>query len=435
MAKYLKKYKTGEAFENDKTSLIHDMPKLKRVIGLVNDIKKIKVIKDDDRLIHAVYEFPNDIPEGSNPFFSGDSSDIKRLIVDGKEIPLDSIGEFSLSKGIHKVVFELKDNINDPDHDQFSYSFGFIDCIYLIHISLGTLIRHLDSQSTSFKGCFNLESVEFTPSFTSLNGGEGLASIFKDCRKLKDFINWPKSLVYGLTWYSLQDTLWYNSLPEDNRAIYFNNLFYGFRARRWKEYELTVLEGTIGICGFSFEYDSYLTKIELPDGLESIGRYAFSGTNKLKAINIPKTVHEIGQGAFSNSSMSGIIDLSKNLGLKTLENDAFVMSGIQGIYLPKSLISIGARCFDYCTSCKTIICKSHKAPSVRPSTFNDSDNLYYRYTGRKTYNTGENKLYVPKGSTGYDTGVWKDILLNPSRCGFTLVELDEDELDNLINQQ
>ena len=47
------------------------------------------------------------------------------------------------------------------------------------------------------------------------------------------------------------------------------------------------------------------------------------------------------------------------------------------------------------------------------------------YTGRNTYNTGENKLYVPQGATGYDTGQWLDPLQNSEKCGFTLVEMVE----------
>ena len=112
MAKFLKKYKTGEAFENDKTALIHDMPKLKRIIGLVNDIKKIKVIRDDDRLIHAIYEFPNDIPEGSNPFCEN-SNIIKRFIIDGIEIDIETANNMPWSKGIHRVAFYIDDQFGD----------------------------------------------------------------------------------------------------------------------------------------------------------------------------------------------------------------------------------------------------------------------------------------------------------------------------------
>lgn len=49
------------------------------------------------------------------------------------------------------------------------------------------------------------------------------------------------------------------------------------------------------------------------------------------------------------------------------------------------------------------------------------------YTGRNTYNTGENMLYVPVGATGYDTGQWLSSLCNATKCGFTLSATLTDE--------
>jgi surface protein len=48
-------------------------------------------------------------------------------------------------------------------------------------------------------------------------------------------------------------------------------------------------------------------------------------------------------------------------------------------------------------------------------------NSYSSYVGYNSRSTGENKLYVPVGATGYDTGYWLDPLQNTSKCGFTVV--------------
>ena len=42
------------------------------------------------------------------------------------------------------------------------------------------------------------------------------------------------------------------------------------------------------------------------------------------------------------------------------------------------------------------------------------------YTGRNTYNTNANILYVPQGATGYESSYWADPLCNSGKCGFTL---------------
>lgn len=54
---------------------------------------------------------------------------------------------------------------------------------------------------------------------------------------------------------------------------------------------------------------------------------------------------------------------------------------------------------------------------IRNDSFGSSNN---NYTGRNTYNTGENELIVPENATGYDKGYWLDPLCNPEKCGFTL---------------
>lgn len=62
---------------------------------------------------------------------------------------------------------------------------------------------------------------------------------------------------------------------------------------------------------------------------------------------------------------------------------------------------------------------SPTAPDVSDTAFG-SDTTNNAYTGRNTYDQGINILYVPAGATGYDTGVWADVLLNPEKCGFTI---------------
>jgi hypothetical protein len=73
--------------------------------------------------------------------------------------------------------------------------------------------------------------------------------------------------------------------------------------------------------------------------------------------------------------------------------------------------------FYRCKSLKAIIAPWTTAPTVSSSTFGNSTS---NYTGRNTYSTGVNKLYVPAGATGYDSSYWLDPLQNSSKCGFTL---------------
>lgn len=54
-------------------------------------------------------------------------------------------------------------------------------------------------------------------------------------------------------------------------------------------------------------------------------------------------------------------------------------------------------------------------------------NVYYNIFGDSSTNfvgcnvtEGEKILYVPQGATGYDTGVWASVLLDSTKCGFTI---------------
>lgn len=76
--------------------------------------------------------------------------------------------------------------------------------------------------------------------------------------------------------------------------------------------------------------------------------------------------------------------------------------------------------FDYAKNLKNITSLSTVAPSRVGSSYPIFGSSSSSYTGRNTYNTGENILYVPQGATGYDAGDWLDPLQNASKCGFTI---------------
>jgi hypothetical protein len=73
--------------------------------------------------------------------------------------------------------------------------------------------------------------------------------------------------------------------------------------------------------------------------------------------------------------------------------------------------------FNGCKSLKTIIVPWSTAPTGYSTTFGSSTSSY---TGRNTYSTGQNTLIVPAGATGYDAGYWGSVLLDATKCGFTI---------------
>ncbi|MDD4292109.1 MAG: leucine-rich repeat protein [Clostridia bacterium] len=147
-------------------------------------------------------------------------------------------------------------------------------------------------------------------------------------------------------------------------------------------------------------YQSGVTEVVLPEGLISIGAYAFNSCSELESVVFPSTLESAGNACFANCSMLTSVDLSNTkltsiatymfssdinltkvvlpLGvtnieahafssdtalvdinieeltqLTTLQSAVFMSSGIKGIVLPSSVNEIGASVFSGCTKLLT----------------------------------------------------------------------------------
>ena len=224
-------------------------------------------------------------------------------------------------------------------------------------------------------------------------------------------------------------------------------------------------------CRYLFNSCTTIENVSLPDSIEEIrciGVFAycynlvsFNIPNKLTEFTTSKSYQYATFSAYCNNVSNIITENSSVL----IKNNLVILNGkligcinkqlsiSKIIDIPDEVTSIDANDIfrrdmynqEYCL-CKTIervICpssckdfpslsrfllffyifyKSNVAVDTANNIFGNSEDTY---TGRNTYNTGENKLYVSQGATGYDTGNWLDPLQNPDKCGFTLVEMVE----------
>ncbi len=92
-------------------------------------------------------------------------------------------------------------------------------------------------------------------------------------------------------------------------------------------------------------------------------------------------------------------------------------TALTSITIPDSVTTIGSNCFYNCTALTSIYSLRGTAPSLGINPFGGTS---ANYAGRKTYNQGVNRLYVPQGATGYNAGYWLDPLQNVNKCGFTI---------------
>ena len=95
------------------------------------------------------------------------------------------------------------------------------------------------------------------------------------------------------------------------------------------------------------------TDITIPDGVTSIGRYAFDGYKRLTSVTIPEGVTSIGYGAFNYCSNLSSVTIPNSV--KKIENYAFCgCESLTAIDLPESLNYIGESAFSSCSNLLSI---------------------------------------------------------------------------------
>ena len=192
------------------------------------------------------------------------------------------------------------------------------------------------------------------------------------------------------------------------------SIFYNKSVRHFEEFKYFI--GVTSIRDSAFDWCSSIISINIPESVTSIGRSAFYWCSSLTSINIPNSVTSISYKAFYGCSSLTSINIPNSV--TSIRGSAlFECSSLTSITIPESVTDLGDSTFSDCKNLTEIKVLSAKAPTTVSSTFGGSSSYYI---GRDTYDKGTNRLYVPAGATGYDTGVWKDVLCNPEKCGFTI---------------
>ena len=237
--------------------------------------------------------------------------------------------------------------------------------------------------NNAFQGCSSLTSITFPNSLTSIGN-----NAFYSCTSLTSII-----------------------IPEGVTSI-GNNAF-----RECKNItSITLLDSLTSIGESAFNYCSKLTSITIPEGVTSIGLSTFEDCTSLTSVNLPGSLTNIGERAFYNCKSLASIVIPE--GVTSIGEQAFQLcSRLTSVTIPSSVTSIKRNTFIECPSLSSITCLRTTAPYANYNAFGSSAS---NYTGRNTYNTGQNMLYVPQGATGYDSGYWLDPLQNAEKCGFTL---------------
>ncbi|MBR0283524.1 MAG: leucine-rich repeat domain-containing protein, partial [Oscillibacter sp.] len=129
----------------------------------------------------------------------------------------------------------------------------------------------------------------------------------------------------------------------------------------WQPYrneitEVVIPEGVTSIGDYAFFGIQYyskdyrfgnLTKIDIPESVEDTGRYAFSGCVALSNVDIPDRLTTINDGVFSGCA--SLTTLTMLDGIYNIGNEAFSgCAGLSLLLIPESVNSIGKNAFAKC---------------------------------------------------------------------------------------
>ena len=130
--------------------------------------------------------------------------------------------------------------------------------------------------------------------------------------------------------------------------------------------------GVTSIGQYAFAICTGLTSIDIPNSVVSIGYYAFSGCTGLTTIEFPNSVASIEAHAFTGCE--GLTSISLPNSLKNIGDGAFsICSGLTSIDIPGSVTSIGARAFFSCTGLTSVICHAESVPKTGADVFYRTD--------------------------------------------------------------
>ena len=261
-----------------------------------------------------------------------------------------------------------------------------------------------------------LDGTNITPSLTYVFQNTGthvvkmiLSTLVNAFREVHTLSRIDFSECDGLKYDSLERTLdscWNLSHIEWGQCLFTNikSLSRTFRiCRVLPSIDLSPFRGAkVDVLERCFEQCHLIASIDLSpidcSNVTSVA-YLFSQCRSLTSIN------------WGDRALSNVSNLSGTFA------SLHAMSSVDLTVFAGATITSTSGLFQHSKSIKTIIMPWVVAPPVRYDTFGSFDQAY---VGRDTYDTGENKLYVPSNATGYNSGYWIDPLCNASKCGFTL---------------
>ena len=198
------------------------------------------------------------------------------------------------------------------------------------------------------------------------------------------------------------DGFYYNIIDKDAKTVEVTcqeNLEYNTRSSYTGD---VVIPSTVNYEGVTYKvtkigrfafYYSDLTSLVIPEGVEEVADNGCDQCYRLASIKYPSTLKKIGQSAFCSCNAGPDIILPE--GLESIGNYAFSWSNSNKLVLPSTLKSIGERAFTHLISSATIISYITEPFEINKNVFAYEWN---EENGVETMSFSSAMLFVPDGS-------------------------------------
>ena len=222
---------------------------------------------------------------------------------------------------------------------------GFYNESNLVSVTFPNTLEYIDNRAFSY--CTGLTSITLPKNLKSIG-----TEAFSNCQNLKS-ITFPDNVEF-IGRLAFSDTAWYNNQP--NGLVYLNNWLLTLKGDTIKQANtITVKNNTIGIAfgddknyGYENGDGAHASTINLPNSIKYINDDAFSYCKYLTKINIPDGIETLNCFDYCESLASiNIPDSVKTLG-------GFYDTALTSITIPSNVTEISQSAFAYCASLKEI---------------------------------------------------------------------------------